>query len=145
MVSTSQFLGGGGTYPSPSQTAADAPADYITLYANFFMTWAWFVLGISIFVVVLKKLSPRVDQFGALYQLQCNLGFYSLSVHSGAKKILLAPPKSYYDWKRKFFFIRNGVIPIAMSFHAPREITKETLPIPKVGEWYKNLCTLPNR
>ncbi|MFS8034311.1 hypothetical protein Hanom_Chr17g01579701 [Helianthus anomalus] len=49
-----------------------------------------------------------VDRFRAFYQLHCSLGFYSFQQHSTAKKTLLTPPKSYHEWKPKFFFIKSG-------------------------------------
>ncbi|MFS7986123.1 hypothetical protein Hanom_Chr11g01006701 [Helianthus anomalus] len=67
---------------------------------------------------------PSVDKFRAFYQLIRNLGFYSFG-HRGAKKILINSPKSFHDWKMKFFFIREEVIPIAMIFREPNVIEKE--------------------
>ncbi|KAJ0870490.1 hypothetical protein HanRHA438_Chr11g0501081 [Helianthus annuus] len=59
---------------------------------------------------------PSVDKFRAFYQLQRTMGFFSFASRGAAKKILLNPPKSFHDWKPKFFFIREEVLPIAMPF-----------------------------
>ncbi|KAF5788517.1 hypothetical protein HanRHA438_Chr10g0478771 [Helianthus annuus] len=86
---------------------------------------------------------PTVERFRAFYQLQNNLGFYSFATHD-SKKLLINPPKSYHDWKGKFFYIREEVIPITMEFRDPAPIPKEDLKIPKGVGWYEKLISLPN-
>ncbi|KAJ0818491.1 hypothetical protein HanPI659440_Chr00c02g0708951 [Helianthus annuus] len=86
-----------------------------------------------------------VERFSAFYQLIWNMGFYSFGNRGSTKKIFLNPPKSFHDWKQKFFFIREEVIPIAMTFHALDVIEKEELPIPKKEDWYVKLTATPNR
>ncbi|KAJ0715742.1 hypothetical protein HanPI659440_Chr13g0504851 [Helianthus annuus] len=74
------------------------------------------------------------------------MGFYSFASRGAVRKILLNPPKSFHDWKTKFFFIREEVIPSAMTFRAWSEpIVKENLPIPKQENWYLMLTATPNR
>uniref|UniRef100_A0A251TAB7 Uncharacterized protein n=1 Tax=Helianthus annuus TaxID=4232 RepID=A0A251TAB7_HELAN len=74
------------------------------------------------------------------------MGFFSFASRGAAKKILLNPPKSFHDWKPKFFFIREEVLPIAMPFRDWTEaIPKEDLPIPKNARWYQQLNPTPNR
>ncbi|KAJ0814967.1 hypothetical protein HanPSC8_Chr17g0791931 [Helianthus annuus] len=85
-----------------------------------------------------------VEKFRAFYQLIRNIGFYSFGNRGSAKKILLNPPKSFHDWKMKFFFIREEVIPIAMIFRESDTIEKEGLPIPKRADWYLHLVATPN-
>ncbi|KAF5756714.1 hypothetical protein HanRHA438_Chr17g0828081 [Helianthus annuus] len=72
------------------------------------------------------------------------MGFYSFALQN-VKKILLNPPKSFHDWKMKFFFIREEVMPIAMIFRESDEILKEDLPLPKKELWYVRLTAMPNR
>ncbi|KAF5759306.1 hypothetical protein HanXRQr2_Chr16g0739661 [Helianthus annuus] len=72
------------------------------------------------------------------------MGFYSFAL-CNVKKILINPPKSFHDWKMKFFFIREEVIPIAMMFREFDKIEKEELPIPKTEDWYLRLVATPNR
>ncbi|MFS7977672.1 hypothetical protein Hanom_Chr10g00906781 [Helianthus anomalus] len=72
------------------------------------------------------------------------MGFYSFALRN-VKKILINPLKSFHDWKMKFFFIREEVIPIAMIFRPFDEIEKEDTPIPKKEAWYDNLMPTPNR
>ncbi|MFS8021683.1 hypothetical protein Hanom_Chr16g01430271 [Helianthus anomalus] len=88
---------------------------------------------------------PTVERFRVFYQLIKNMGFDSFGNWGSAKKILLNPPKSFHDWKQKNFFIREEVIPIAMTFRAPDVIEKEELVIPKKEDWYVRLTATPNR
>ena len=74
------------------------------------------------------------------------MGFFSFASRGAARKILLNPPKSFYDWKPKFFFIREEVLSIAMPFRDWSEpVLKEDLPIPKHERWYQQLTPTPNR
>ncbi|MFS7920488.1 hypothetical protein Hanom_Chr14g01311851 [Helianthus anomalus] len=60
--------------------------------------------------------------------------FEDFFLQGAAKKILLNPPKSFHDWKPKFFFIREEVLPIAMTFQPWTDpIEKEELAIPQEG------------
>ncbi|MFS7962947.1 hypothetical protein Hanom_Chr08g00732451 [Helianthus anomalus] len=90
-------------------------------------------------------IEPTVEKFRVFYQLIRNMGFYSFGNRGAAKKILLNPPKSFQDWKQKFFFIREEVMPIAMIFRAQDMIEKEELAIPKKESWYVKLTPTPNR
>ncbi|KAJ0850767.1 hypothetical protein HanPSC8_Chr13g0584681 [Helianthus annuus] len=160
-------------YPAQGQTAADAPPGYITLYEDFFLQGnfrlpATNFLGsiLSYYNFHISQMSPpgmvrvrhfeflchshgvepSVDKFRAFYQLQRTMGFFSFASRGAEKKILLNPPKSFHDWKPKFFFIREEVLPIAMPFRDWTEaIPKEDLPIPKTARWYQQLTPTPNR
>ncbi|KAJ0466286.1 hypothetical protein HanRHA438_Chr14g0682531 [Helianthus annuus] len=160
-------------YPAQGQTAADAPPGYITLYEDFFLQGnfrlpATNFLGsiLSYYNFHISQMSPpgmvrvrhfeflcrshgiepSVDKFRAFYQLQRTMGFFSFASRGAAKKILLNPRKSFHDWKPKFFFIREEVLPIAMPFREWTEvIPKEDLPIPKTARWYQQLTPTPNR
>ncbi|KAF5806935.1 hypothetical protein HanRHA438_Chr05g0236441 [Helianthus annuus] len=160
-------------YPSQGQTAADAPRRYITLFEDFFlqgnfrlpatefMAHILHYYGFHIsqrsplgmvrvrhfeFLCRCHEIEPAVDKFRVFYQLIRNIGFYSFGNRGSAKKILLNPPKSFHDWKKKFFFIiREEVIPIAMIFQASYTIEKEELAIPTHADWYLKLTATPNR
>ncbi|KAF5803022.1 hypothetical protein HanRHA438_Chr06g0275511 [Helianthus annuus] len=71
------------------------------------------------------------------------MGFYSFGFRA-AKKILINSPKSFHDWKMKFFFIREEVIPIVMIFRESDKTEKEELPIPKTVDWYMRLLATSN-
>ncbi|KAJ0677320.1 hypothetical protein HanRHA438_Chr12g0539421 [Helianthus annuus] len=91
-----------------------------------------------------QGMEPTVEKFRAFYQLIRNIGFYSFGNRGVAKKILISPPKSFHDWKMKFFFIREEVMPIAMILHESDKIEKEELLILKGDDWYMNLLATPN-
>ncbi|KAJ0567949.1 hypothetical protein HanIR_Chr06g0290631 [Helianthus annuus] len=160
-------------YPAQGQTAADAPPGYITLYEDFFLQGNFRLPATNFMGHILHHynfhlsqmsppgmvrvrhfeflchshgIEPSVDKFRAFYQLQRTMGFFSFASRGAAKKILLNPPKSFHDWKPKFFFIREEVLPIAMPFRDWTEaIPKEDLPIPKTARWYQQLNPTPNR
>ncbi|KAM0057781.1 hypothetical protein Hdeb2414_s0005g00162461 [Helianthus debilis subsp. tardiflorus] len=140
-------------YPRQGQTTADAPPGYITLFADFFLEGNFRLPATNFIASILyfygfhisqmsptgmvrvrnfeflcrsQGMEPIVEMFRAFYQLIRNIGFYSFGNHGAAKKILISPPKSFHDWKMKFFFIRE-------------------LPIPKGADWYMNLLATPNR
>ncbi|MFS7927810.1 hypothetical protein Hanom_Chr04g00313491 [Helianthus anomalus] len=159
-------------YPRHDQTVADAPPGYITLFEDFFlqgnfrlpasefMAHILHYYGFHIshlippsmvqvrhfkFLYRSHGIEPTVERFRVFYQLIRNIGFYSFGNRGSAKKILLNPPKSFHDWKQKFFFIREEVVPIAMIFREPDAIEKEELSIPNGTDWYVKLTATPNR
>ncbi|KAJ0804646.1 hypothetical protein HanPI659440_Chr02g0040471 [Helianthus annuus] len=158
-------------YPQQGQTATGAPPGYITLFADFFIDgnfrlpathfmaailhfYGFLISQLSPmgmvrirhfeFVCRSQGLEPSADKFRVFYQLIQNMGFY-LFAQRGAKKILINPPKSFHDWKMKFFFIREEVILIAMLFRKSDRIEKEEFPILKAEDWYTRLMATPNR
>ncbi|KAJ0596197.1 hypothetical protein HanRHA438_Chr04g0164731 [Helianthus annuus] len=117
-------------YPEEGQTAAQAPACYITIFwdyftdGNFRLLVTRFVLDILgyykfhisqlnpmgmvrirhfEFLCRSMHIKPTVDRFRVFYQLHCSQGFYSFAQRPTAQKILLSPPKSFHEWKHKFF------------------------------------------
>ncbi|MFS7920832.1 hypothetical protein Hanom_Chr03g00229411 [Helianthus anomalus] len=159
-------------YPRQGQTAADAPPGYITLFEDVFLQGNFQLPATESMASILhfygfhisrmspagmvrvrqfeflcrsQGMEPTVEKFRAFYHLIRNIGFYSFGNRGAFKKILIGPPKSFHDWKMKFFFIREEVMPIAMIFHDSDKIDKEELPIPKGADWYMNLLAMPNR
>ncbi|MFS7945852.1 hypothetical protein Hanom_Chr06g00529001 [Helianthus anomalus] len=157
-------------YPRQGQTAADAPPGYITLFEDFFLQGNFRLPATKFMAHILhyygfhvSQLSPPgmvrvrhfeflcrshgiepiVEKFRVFYQLIRNIGFYTFGNRGSSKKILLNPPKSFHDWKMKFFFIRE-VIPIAMIICEPDTIEKKELAIPKGADWYLKLTGTPN-
>ncbi|MFS7979208.1 hypothetical protein Hanom_Chr10g00924721 [Helianthus anomalus] len=97
-------------YPGQNQTAAYAPPGYITLFEDFSCRMSPpGMVRVRHFEFLCRShdVEPTVERFSAFYQLIRNMGFYSFGNRGGAKKILLNPPKSFHDWKQKFFFIRE--------------------------------------
>ncbi|KAJ0789301.1 hypothetical protein HanPI659440_Chr05g0201981 [Helianthus annuus] len=98
------------------------------------------------FICRAQKLVPAVEMFNVFYYVTYAGGFYSFN--SSTANVLPCsrdPPKSFHDWRNKFFYIRGGVIPIDMHYRAEREgVPKFVL----VGayqdrEWYKTLTHVP--
>ncbi|KAM0041341.1 hypothetical protein Hdeb2414_s0011g00365221 [Helianthus debilis subsp. tardiflorus] len=116
-------------YPDGGQTAADAPAGYITLFWDYFAKGnfrlpvtrssleilAYYKFHISQmhpigmvrirhfeFLCRSMHIEPTVNRFRVLYQMRCSQGFYFFAQRASAKKILLNPPKSFHDWKPNF-------------------------------------------
>ncbi|KAJ0452441.1 hypothetical protein HanHA300_Chr15g0578931 [Helianthus annuus] len=54
------------------------------------------------------------------------------------------PPKSFHDWKPKFFFIKAGVIPMNMTFRGAEDIEVENLKTPESEIWYQDLKDIPS-
>ncbi|KAJ0615428.1 hypothetical protein HanIR_Chr02g0073991 [Helianthus annuus] len=158
-------------YSAQGQTVVDALSGYITLFADFFgegnfrLPATHFLGNIlqycSFYISQLSPMGmvrirhfefvcrsqgeePPVDKFRAFYQLQVNLGFFSLALRA-MKKILINPPKSFHDWKMKFFYIRAEVIPMVMQFRDSAPTVKEDLKIPRGAAWYEKLVALPNQ
>ncbi|KAF5756574.1 hypothetical protein HanXRQr2_Chr17g0816311 [Helianthus annuus] len=159
-------------YPRKGQTTAHAPSGYITIFEDFFLQGNFRLPATEFMASILHfygfhisqmspvdmvrvrhfeflcrshGIEPSVEKFRAFYQLIRNIEFYSFGNQGSAKKILLNPPKSFHDWKMKFFFIREEVMPIAIIFRELDTIEKEELPIPKGVDWYLKLTATPNR
>ncbi|KAJ0894425.1 hypothetical protein HanPSC8_Chr09g0388941 [Helianthus annuus] len=133
-------------YPGQNQTAADAPPAIllclkISSHGNFRLPTTNFMAHILQFYGFhISQMSPpwmvQVRHLNSFVELMV----LNLPWKGAAKKILLNPPKSFHDWKPKFFYIREEVIPIAMTFRAWSEpILKKDLPIPKHENWYQQL------
>ncbi|KAJ0744837.1 hypothetical protein HanPI659440_Chr10g0392161 [Helianthus annuus] len=161
----------GALYPEEGQTAADAPSGYITLFWDFFcdgnfrLPATTFLLDIlSFYNIHLSQLhpigmvrvrhfefvcrsmniEPTVPRFRVFHQMHCTQGFCSFVQRATAKKILLNPPKSFHDWKKKFFFIKAGVVPVRMVLRGKEDVPIETLRTPSDETWYQDLKEVPN-
>ncbi|KAJ0479985.1 hypothetical protein HanIR_Chr13g0626331 [Helianthus annuus] len=90
-------------------------------------------------------IEPTVDRFRVFHQMHCSQGFYSFIQRASAKKILLTPPpKSFHDWKAKFFFIKAGVIPMKMVFRGKEKVATETIQTPYSEAWYQDIKDVPS-
>ncbi|KAM0038561.1 hypothetical protein Hdeb2414_s0013g00416331 [Helianthus debilis subsp. tardiflorus] len=158
-------------YPDEGQTTADAPAGNITLFWDFFSAGnfrlpvtkffleiiSYYKFHISQmhpvgmvrvhhfeFVFRLMHMEPTVNHFRVFHQMYCSQGFYSFVKRASAKKILLQPPKSFHDWKPKFFFIKAGLIPMKMTFRGKEDVATETIQTPFSEAWYQDLKDVPS-
>ncbi|KAJ0753558.1 hypothetical protein HanPI659440_Chr09g0337151 [Helianthus annuus] len=159
------------TYPQEGDTGADAPAGYITLWANFF-TEGNLRLPVTVFVAEvleyyhlhISQLSPfgmfrirnfectfrahgldiTVENFRRFYQLTVNTGFFSFNQRHGSLK-LITPPKGVTHWKRKFFYVKACAVYANMTFRDVNVgVTNEDIPIAttKTVEWFSRLRSI---
>ncbi|KAJ0492938.1 hypothetical protein HanIR_Chr12g0580481 [Helianthus annuus] len=161
----------GALYPEEGQTAADAPAGYITLFWDFFCEGNFRLPVTKFFLEILRfynlhisqlhpigmvrvrhfefvcrtmHVEPTVPRFRVFHQMHCTQGFYSFVQRASAKKILHQPPKFFHDWKQKFFFIKAGIIPMKMVLRGKEDVPTETLSTPIDENWYQDLKDVPN-
>ncbi|KAJ0894427.1 hypothetical protein HanPSC8_Chr09g0388961 [Helianthus annuus] len=123
----------GAQYPSEGDTGADAPAGYVTMWADFFVDCN-LRLPLTVFVVDILEwykvhisqvspfgmirirnfeftfralgIEPTVGDFRRFYQMTVSLGFFSFRQRDGSPK-LMTPPKGMTMWKKKFL-LRQG-------------------------------------
>ncbi|MFS7925649.1 hypothetical protein Hanom_Chr04g00287571 [Helianthus anomalus] len=134
-------------YPRQGQTVADAPPGYITLFAAFFLEGNFRLPATTFMASILHFYGFHISQMSPRGWL--GLGILSFYADLRGWNLLLRnldkPPKSFHDWKMKFFFIREEVMPIAMIFRESDKTEKEELPIPKAADWYMRLLARQNR
>ncbi|XP_035842807.1 uncharacterized protein LOC118489215 [Helianthus annuus] len=161
----------GAVYPSEGDTGADAPAGYVTMWADFFGDCK-FRLPLTVFVVEVLEwykvhisqmspfdmirirnfeftfralgIEPTVGDFRRFYQLTVSLGFFSFRQREGSPK-LMTPPKGLTMCKKKFFYIKAAAIVAKMTFRNVTEtIIAETIGVPSVKtvEWFPQLQTI---
>ncbi|KAJ0469124.1 hypothetical protein HanIR_Chr14g0704481 [Helianthus annuus] len=161
----------GAFYPSEGDTGADAPAGYVTLWADFFGDCN-LRLPLTVFVVEILEwykihisqlspfgmirirnfestfralgIEPTVGDFRWFYQMTVSLGFFSFRQRDGSPK-LMTPPKGMTKWKMKFFYIKAAAIVAKMTFRNVTEtIIAETIAVPslKTVEWFPQLQTI---
>ncbi|MFS8023884.1 hypothetical protein Hanom_Chr16g01456741 [Helianthus anomalus] len=91
-----------------------------------------------------QKIEPTIEHFRRFYQLQAQLGFYSFLARRGVKRILVVPPKSFHEWKSKFFYIKAARIACKLEVRSVLwNIPREPLVVPESQEWYAMLQALP--
>ncbi|MFS7972187.1 hypothetical protein Hanom_Chr09g00841761 [Helianthus anomalus] len=161
----------GARYPEEGQTAADAPAGYVALFWDFFCAGnvrlpvtKFFLEFLEYYKIHISQLHPigmarvrhfefvcrtmrielTVPRFRVFHRMHCSQGFYSFVQRASAKKILFNPPKSFHDWKQKFFFIKVGVIPMRMTFRGKEDVPTETIQTPLDKNWYQDLKDVPS-
>ncbi|MFS7935732.1 hypothetical protein Hanom_Chr05g00407031 [Helianthus anomalus] len=158
----------GAIYPQEGDTGADAPAGYITLWAEFFydgnlrLPTTVFVADIlEYYKIHISQLSPfgmfrirnfeytfhalglavTVENFRRFYQLTVNTGFFSFNQRYGSTK-LMTPPKGVTKWKTKFFYIRTFAVYARMSFQDVNvAVDDEDIPVAtaETVDWFSRL------
>ncbi|KAF5815923.1 hypothetical protein HanXRQr2_Chr03g0128601 [Helianthus annuus] len=156
------------TYPQEGDTGADAPAGYITLWADFFNDGN-LRLPVTVFVAEvleyyhlhISQLSPfgmfrirnfeytfrahglpvTVENFRRFYQLTVNTGFFSFTQRHGSLK-LMTPPKGVTGWKKRFFYVKACAVYASMSFRNVNVgVSDEDIPVAtaKTVDWFSRL------
>ncbi|KAJ0876865.1 hypothetical protein HanPSC8_Chr11g0493341 [Helianthus annuus] len=156
------------TYPQEGDNGADAPAGYITLWADFFNDGN-LRLSVTVFVAEvleyyhlhISQLSPfgmfrirnfeytfrahglpvTVENFRRFYQLTVNTGFFSFTQRHGSLK-LMTPPKGVTGWKKRFFYVKACAVYASMSFRNVNVgVSDEDIPVAtaKTVDWFSRL------
>ncbi|MFS7968316.1 hypothetical protein Hanom_Chr09g00796001 [Helianthus anomalus] len=128
-------------YPTQGQTAADAPPDFITLYADFFGEGKFRLPATHYLGEILHHYSFHISQLSPMGMVR--IRHFEFVCRS--QENFNQPPKSFHDWMMKFFFIREEVIPVDIEFHHSAPIPKEDTKVPRGVAWYEKLLALPNR
>ncbi|KAM0071734.1 hypothetical protein Hdeb2414_s0001g00028581 [Helianthus debilis subsp. tardiflorus] len=161
----------GARYPSEGDTGADAPAGYVTMWADFFGdcnlrlpltvfvvdVLEWYKVHISQvspfgmirirnfeFTFRALGIEPTVRDFRRFYQMTVSLGFFSFRQRDNSPK-LMTPPKGMTMWKKKFFYIKAAAIVANMTFRNVTEtIIGETIAVPSLKSvvWFPQLQTI---
>ncbi|MFS7923011.1 hypothetical protein Hanom_Chr03g00255791 [Helianthus anomalus] len=161
----------GAVYPQESDTGADDPAGYVTMWADFFGdcnlrlpltvfvadVLEWYKLHISQlspFVMIRVQnfeytfralgIEPTVGDFRRFYQLTVSLGFFSFRQRDSSPK-LMTPPKGITKWKTKFFYIKAAAVTAQLTFRNVTDtIITETIVVPSVKsvDWFPRLRTI---
>ncbi|KAJ0603894.1 hypothetical protein HanHA300_Chr02g0043381 [Helianthus annuus] len=156
------------TYPQVGDTGADAPAGYITLWADFFNDGN-LRLPVTVFVAEvleyyhlhISQLSPfgmfqirnfeytfrahglpiTVENFRRFYQLTVNTSFFLFTQRHGSLK-LMTPPKGVTGWKKRFFYVKACAVYATMSFRNVNVgVSDEDIPVAtaKTVDWFSRL------
>ncbi|MFS7930407.1 hypothetical protein Hanom_Chr04g00343971 [Helianthus anomalus] len=116
--------------------AAQAPTGYITLFWDYFDEGNFQLPVIRFVLNIIGYYKFHISQLHPMGMLHCSQGFYSFAQRPTTKKILLVLPKSFHEWKPKFFYIKAGVIPVKMSFRGAKNILAVTLKTSASEIWY---------
>ncbi|KAM0042668.1 hypothetical protein Hdeb2414_s0010g00332481 [Helianthus debilis subsp. tardiflorus] len=158
----------GVVYPQENDTADDAPAEHITMFADFFGV-SNLRLPLTLFVVEvlewdklhISQLSPfgmirvrnfeytfralgierTVRDFRRFYQMTVSTGFLSFRQWDGRPK-LMVPPKGLTKWKTKFFYIKAAAITARLQFRNVTDpIISENISLPRADmvDWFPTL------
>ncbi|KAJ0680819.1 hypothetical protein HanPI659440_Chr16g0628651 [Helianthus annuus] len=164
----------GARYPQDGDTTGDAPAGYVSMFADWFGDCN-LRLPLTVFMVeVLENykihisqlsplgmirvrnfeytfralnLEPLVGDFRCYYQLTVQLGFFSFRVREGAPK-LMSPPKGMTKWKTKFFYVKAAAVTTKLQFrNVTGPMETENLSTPKEGQqaWFSQLRVISSK
>ncbi|MFS8035001.1 hypothetical protein Hanom_Chr17g01587851 [Helianthus anomalus] len=156
------------SYPQEGDTAGDAPAGYVSMFADWFDICN-LRLPLTVFTVELleyykihisqlsplgmvrarnfeytfraQNVEPLVEDFRPFYQMTEQLGFFPFRARESAPK-LMSPPKGITKCKTKFFYVKAVTITVRLHFRNVRDpIVTEQPNTPKKGKqaWFSHL------
>ncbi|KAJ0882873.1 hypothetical protein HanPSC8_Chr10g0414711 [Helianthus annuus] len=142
----------GATYPQEGDTGADAPAGYITLWAEFFNDGNLRLL-VRVFVTeVLEYYHLHISQLSPFWMFRIRNFEYTFRAHGSDVTVenfrrfyqltLMTPPKGLTQWKRKFFYVKACAVHANMTFRNVNVgITGEDIPVAtaKTVDWFSRL------
>ncbi|MFS7999576.1 hypothetical protein Hanom_Chr12g01167971 [Helianthus anomalus] len=158
----------GATYPQEGDTTGDAPAGYVTVFADFFGDYhLWLPLTVFVAEVLeyyklhISQLSPLgviqvrnfeytfralgiepiVGYFRRFYQLSVSMGFFSFRQRDHTPKLMI-PSKGMTKWKTKFFYVKAAAITTKLQFrNVTGTIITENISVPKADmvDWFPRL------
>ena len=84
-----------------------------------------------------------VSRFRCFYKLAPQGSWYSFTRRAGVKPHTGLPPRSFHDWRGKFFYLNEGVIPFAMSWRTESVREADPPAFTTADEWFVKLTELP--
>ncbi|KAJ0575789.1 hypothetical protein HanPSC8_Chr05g0193851 [Helianthus annuus] len=142
MTNIQMLIAYGAIYPQEGDTAGDAPAGYISMFADWFEICN-LRLPLTVFIVDLleyynihtsqlsplgmirarhfeytfraQNVVPLVEDFRRFYHMTKMLGFFSFRMQDGAPE-LMSPPKGLTKWKTKFFYVKAAAVTAKLHF-----------------------------
>ncbi|KAM0026074.1 hypothetical protein Hdeb2414_s0020g00553931 [Helianthus debilis subsp. tardiflorus] len=168
LVDTQMHPEYGAVYPQEGDTAGDAPAGYVTMFADFFGDCnLW--LPLTVFLAEILEyyklhiaqisslgmfrvrnfeytfcalgIEPMVEDFRRFYQLSVSMGFFSFRQRDHTPKLMI-PPKGMTKWKTKFFYVKVAAITAKLLFrNVTRMIITENVSVPTADtvDWFSIL------
>ncbi|KAM0039346.1 hypothetical protein Hdeb2414_s0012g00381051 [Helianthus debilis subsp. tardiflorus] len=157
MASIQMSAAYGAWYPQEGDTAGDALAGYVSIFAVCFdicnLRLPLTVFMLEYYKIHISQLSPLgmvharnfeyifraqnveplVEDFRRFYHITEQLGFFCFLMRDGAPK-LMSPPKGITKWKTKFFYVKAAAVIARLHFRNVRDtIVTEQLSTPKKG------------
>ncbi|KAM0028509.1 hypothetical protein Hdeb2414_s0018g00514781 [Helianthus debilis subsp. tardiflorus] len=144
----------GVTYPQEGETASDALAGYVSMFADRFVLQYPHCQPSQLGMVHARhfeylfrshNIVPLVEDFRRFYQMTVTLGFFSFSLRKVAPKLMTAP-KGLTKWKAKFFYVKEAAVTCKLHFrNMTGNIATKQLSTPVVGEqaWLGYLRVVP--
>ncbi|KAM0058611.1 hypothetical protein Hdeb2414_s0005g00172091 [Helianthus debilis subsp. tardiflorus] len=137
----------GARYPQEGDTAGDAPAGYVSMFADWFGDCN-LQLPLTVFVVeILEYYKLHISQLSPLGMIRVRnfeYTFRALGIElsrEGAPTVM-SPPKGMTKWKTKFFYVKAAAVTTKLQFrNVTKTIITENISTPKAEtvDWFPRL------